>query len=550
MFQRPSSPSNKEPSTTAFSNKSKPRMAELFQHHCVSFLYLKREKSWKDIGEGQTKFSFDQDTSSIVIQRGDAVYHRVNVSTRIQEQVSSSQSWVFRAVHCITGSHDVLCLQLPNEPSSFVMKYESTRLKCLSSLESVKNGPSNNSISGGIISRKNSTQSVASVASLSSLEGSDRENNGCGFDLSNGFRSLVLKSTEPKAGSTSAETLLMRRRLSASGTDFSIDGYAPGARHEELSVKSPVQHSPMKPTESGTAKTLRPKPRPVPTLLSFSGMSVKGIAPYNPDKQNQDALVMHQLPTGEIMLSVFDGHGEEGRTVSSHFKTRVPQLLANSTAFNEPLSTGEAIKEALDCAEREIVDDIDVDTTLSGSTGVVGIIRGAKLFMANVGDSRAVFGVDGENGKILARDVTLDHKPDLPNEKKRIQEIGGRVFAVRFDDGIDGPARVWLSYADLPGLAMSRSLGDTIAKEAGVISQPDLFEVDLTVQHKFLIIATDGLWEFMSSQEVVDIVSKYANSENPDAESAIEELIDVSARRWRQNEPVVDDTSIIVAFFM
>jgi serine/threonine protein phosphatase PrpC len=287
--------------------------------------------------------------------------------------------------------------------------------------------------------------------------------------------------------------------------------------------------------------------------LTFSGVSVKGIAPYNPDKQNQDSLVLHQLPTGEVVLSVFDGHGEEGKTVSNHFQKRIPKCLANCKLFAQPETTGQAIKDALERSEKEIVDDVHVDTTLSGTTGVVGVIRGQRLYVANIGDSRAVFGVQDPNGTskaYLARDITVDHKPDLPDEKKRIQEVGGRVFAVKFDDGIDGPARVWLSYADLPGLAMSRSLCDTIAKEAGVVSKPDLFETDITAEHKFLIMASDGLWEFMSSQEVVDIVAKYANTTNPDPEAAIEELIEESARRWRMNEPVIDDTSIIVAFFM
>jgi serine/threonine protein phosphatase PrpC len=180
------------------------------------------------------------------------------------------------------------------------------------------------------------------------------------------------------------------------------------------------------------------------------------------------------------------------------------------------------------------------------------VLRGQKLFVANVGDSRAIFGMqDQENSRgFVAKEITRDHKPDLPDERKRIVEVGGRVFAVRFDDGIDGPARVWLSYAELPGLAMSRSLGDTIAKEAGVISTPDLFEEDLTPDHKFLVMASDGLWEFMQNQEIVDIVAKYARGPNPDPEGAIEELVEESARRWRINEPVIDDTSIIVAFFM
>ena len=52
----------------------------------------------------------------------------------------------------------------------------------------------------------------------------------------------------------------------------------------------------------------------------------------------------------------------------------------------------------------------------------------------------------------------------------RIEAKGGRVFAIKYDDGIDGPPRVWLGNMDVPGLAMSRSLGDTVGHDAGIIS--------------------------------------------------------------------------------
>ena len=71
-------------------------------------------------------------------------------------------------------------------------------------------------------------------------------------------------------------------------------------------------------------------------------------------------------------------------------------------------------------------------------------------------------------------DISHDHKPDLPSEKERIERRGGRVFAIQYDDGGPSPARVWLKDKMLPGLAMSRSLGDTVAKQAGVISNPEI----------------------------------------------------------------------------
>jgi hypothetical protein len=316
---------------------------ELFQFHAVAFLYLKKEKQWKELGEGPTKFMFEKETSSIVIKRGENVCHRVSLSTKVQSQVATSQSWVFRAVHYGTGSHDVLCLQLPDNPAGFVSGYETHRIKCMQLVEAAKNGGQSNPI----LARSNSS---SSTASSSTLPTSENEEN-IGADLSNGFRSIILRSTMPMCtlatGVTPDSTASMRRRLSTVGNEYTIDGYAPGARHEERAVRSPTQKSPLRPSITGSAKSLR-HAHASPTVLTFSGVSVKGIAPYNPDKQNQDSLVLHQLPTGEVVLSVFDGHGEEGKTVSNHFQKRIPKYLANCKLFAQPETTGQAIKEALE----------------------------------------------------------------------------------------------------------------------------------------------------------------------------------------------------------
>ena len=86
---------------------------------------------------------------------------------------------------------------------------------------------------------------------------------------------------------------------------------------------------------------------------------------------------------------------------------------------------------------------------------------------ANIGDSRTSIGFRNATGGVTAEAMTVDHKPDLPAEKARIEAKGGRIFAVEYDDGVDGPPRVWLGHMDVPGLAMSRSLCDGVAHTAG-----------------------------------------------------------------------------------
>ena len=100
---------------------------------------------------------------------------------------------------------------------------------------------------------------------------------------------------------------------------------------------------------------------------------------------------------------------------------------------------------------------------------------------------------------------------------------------------------------------MSRSLGDVVAHTAGVISKPECFEKTLTSDDKCVIIASDGLWEFMSNKEVIDIVTKNIKLHGKDgnagvAAAAVKELMKESRKRWMAEEQVVDDTTVILAF--
>jgi serine/threonine protein phosphatase PrpC len=104
-------------------------------------------------------------------------------------------------------------------------------------------------------------------------------------------------------------------------------------------------------------------------------------------------------------------------------------------------------------------------------------MRGNHLFVANVGDSRAVLGREDASASsssgssaFTAMELSTDQKPDRPDEHARITSLGGRVFEW-------GVSRVWLADVDMPGLAMSRSFGDQAAESVGVFAEPELTEV-------------------------------------------------------------------------
>ena len=97
--------------------------------------------------------------------------------------------------------------------------------------------------------------------------------------------------------------------------------------------------------------------------------------------------------------------------------------------------------------------------------------------------------------------ITRDHKPDDSDEASRILASNGRIDSYRDYHGHPlGPLRVWLKEEDIPGLAMTRSFGDATAARVGVNAEPEMSMLDLTKEDKVLILASDGVWEFLSTE--------------------------------------------------
>jgi serine/threonine protein phosphatase PrpC len=154
-----------------------------------------------------------------------------------------------------------------------------------------------------------------------------------------------------------------------------------------------------------------------------------------------------------------------------------------------------------------------------GSTAVVAYFKGPELFLANVGDSRAV--LCQNDGKALR--VTTDHKPDLPAERERIEKSGG-----------------WIKNGAITGtLAVSRALGDFSYKPF-ISCEPDVFGPFRFLEESlFLILACDGLWDVVTDEEAVEMV---LNSKNP--EDAAVKLRDRAVKAHSK-----DNISVLVIFF-
>ena len=98
----------------------------------------------------------------------------------------------------------------------------------------------------------------------------------------------------------------------------------------------------------------------------------------------------------------------------------------------------------------------------------------------------------------------------------------------------------------MPGLAMSRSLGDNIATSVGCIYEPEIFSFQLTDNDKFIIIGSDGIFEFVSNIDLVQFVLPFYKRNSPEA--AAERLIREATAAWKREDDVIDDITCIVIF--
>ena len=157
-----------------------------------------------------------------------------------------------------------------------------------------------------------------------------------------------------------------------------------------------------------------------------------------------------------------------------------------------------------------LVSNENINSLFSGSTCVSVIFTPERLIVPNIGDSRAVLArFDKNSGKYKAIELSRDHKPTEKDEAKRIYENDGRIQPFTEDGEFVGPQRVWIKDEEVPGLAMTRSFGDRVAATVGVMSEPEIKEFDFDENDKYMIIESDGIWEFISSQECVDIIQQY-----------------------------------------
>ena len=261
-------------------------------------------------------------------------------------------------------------------------------------------------------------------------------------------------------------------------------------------------------------------------------------------KTNQDAFFIKEnfLKNNEYFyIGVCDGHGEFGHVVSNFVINKLP-------AYIKDLSN-ESITSAFKKVNKEIYGNTKLDSSMSGTTVVSIVLTPNNIQCVNLGDSRAAL-FKYDNGIYYCKNLSRDHKPAEADEARRIDLSGGRIKRCYDEDHkrFVGPDRVWMKNKDEPGLAMTRSLGDKIAHNIGVSDEPEFKTFTYDGTEKYIIIASDGLWEYVSGDQCISIVKPFYE-EGLDAQEAALALVKEAFRRWKRKEVAIDDITVVVIFF-
>ena len=275
-------------------------------------------------------------------------------------------------------------------------------------------------------------------------------------------------------------------------------------------------------------------------------------------KVNQDSFLVLQSEYNLKDFNIFcvmDGHGINGHLVSRYLMKYINLFFKNNKKMNASNQNEDSIYQRLKKsdyhilrrlfrhAERDLHKKSKIDANFSGTTCVMVAQIGDRFICANIGDSRAIMIKTGN--EIVP--LSVDQKPDDPEESKRIVQNGGEISQYEENGEKSGPYRIWKKGEVYPGIAMSRSVGDFIATSLGVVPEAKFIEEKIDQDCKFIVVASDGIWEFLDNKRVGEIVMPYYKNDDPDG--ACKALIKEATEWWNKEDIVVDDITVVVVFF-
>ncbi|KAL7439419.1 hypothetical protein ACHAXM_006693 [Skeletonema potamos] len=282
-----------------------------------------------------------------------------------------------------------------------------------------------------------------------------------------------------------------------------------------------------------------------------------------------------QVPSA-LLMGIYDGHGGQGHVVSHFVALELPRIFAELVQSKHPPNNVGSSK--YDDYIKQIFKDayleVDRKEPVKGGAGCTASSlfypgEGTKAYVANVGDSTTLIVKYNKSKKqttIVYRN--RKHKPHLPDEKLRINAVGGQIMIppsmllmpnsgnnnnnnnnaiIQETSRLLVPAPSGDPFGGM-ALAMSRAIGDSDAKVVGLISEPEVDVWDLndyyTQQQSspeqieengwFAVVASDGMYDVISSEEVVNKLgqSLYSDENAVSPLEACEQLIRKATLLW------------------
>lgn len=259
--------------------------------------------------------------------------------------------------------------------------------------------------------------------------------------------------------------------------------------------------------------------------VAWCAATMSGVYPGQAH-ENQDRFVARNYTVAEdgskaALFGVFDGHGASGHTVAQFVCDRLAEGLRS-------VADTEAIIESFQRVDDLLEAEPDVPSVTSGTTACVLAIdaEDGVARVASLGDSRALLGSLDGGSSLAAEQLSDDHTPADYEEYKRCKASGARIMTMPqlrglepwadswekdrgSDDDAEEKLRIFARDRDMPGCTLTRGFGDSMAKSLGMIATPEMKTVPLTAADRYIILATDGIFDALSNERVLELARQH-----------------------------------------
>ena len=325
--------------------------------------------------------------------------------------------------------------------------------------------------------------------------------------------------------------------------------------------------------------------KPIGPLKSFSHNTYQGLfKDYNEDRVSVNSLV--KKPSSSKIKSwpkisyfaIFDGHG--GEECSEFLKNNYLNYLIEDKNFPfdikiSMIETCQKIEE--DFFKQKCSDNLE-ESDKSGSCALIAVIFDNKIYIANIGDSRAIMSM---NGGVKIKQLTTDHKPENIKEYERAIKNGSKIYLDDNDevdrdisklnfvkDKADLEKKIEIKQKNTEekifrvypsDLAVMRTIGDIKAKKkefgalpGTVINTPDIFVYDLNGSVDFIVMGCDGIFDDLSNQEIINaawlVFKNRGKEKNYDINELTKEACDI-VMKFALEKQTSDNLSCIIIGF-